>query len=136
MNIRDGISRRNTLRGALLLGMTSISSLFGRDAATAASTNIVKLSKVKVGATYSFTTKKAGIPAILFRTKQGVFAYSTICTHQGCNVAFNKSSKKLICPCHGAQFDPFTGGKVVKAPAETPLASIKVAIKGGWVVEL
>jgi Rieske Fe-S protein len=130
------ISRRTTLRGAILLALTAVPALFTKESASAATTNIIKASKLKVGATHSFTTSKQGIPAILFRTKTGVFAYSTICSHQGCTVTYNKGAKKLQCPCHGAQFDPLKGGKPTKGPAETPLASIKVAIKGAWVVEL
>ncbi|MEY4496819.1 MAG: hypothetical protein RLZZ364_124 [Actinomycetota bacterium] len=132
---REGISRRATLRGAMVVAFTAVSSLLTKQGADAAQTRIVRLSKLPVGGTYSFTTAAQGVPAIAFRTKAGVFAYSMICTHQGCNVTYNKANKKLICPCHGAQFDPLKGGKPLKGPAETPLASVKVAVKGGWVVE-
>ena len=135
MNKREGISRRATLRGAIALAFASATALFTKEPASAAATNIVRLSKLPVGGTYTFTTAKQGIPAIAFRTKAGVFAYSMICTHQGCTVAYNKSVKKLQCPCHGAQFDPLKGGKVISGQAQTPLASIKVAIKGAWLVE-
>jgi Rieske Fe-S protein len=133
---REHISRRTTLRGAILVALAGVTTLFTKESASAATTNIIKTSKLKVGATHTFTTAKQGIPAILFRTKTGVFAYSTICTHQGCSVTYNKGAKKLQCPCHGAQFDPLKGGKPTAGPAETPLAAIKVAIKGAWVVEL
>ena len=136
MKKNEEFDRRTTLRGALLVALTSIPALLSKESAAAASTNIIKTSKLKVGATHTFTTSKQGIPAILFRTKTGVFAYSTICTHQGCSVTYNKGKKKLICPCHGAQFDPLAGAKPTAGPAETPLATIKVAIKGAWVVEL
>jgi Rieske Fe-S protein len=136
MKKNEEFDRRTTLRGALLVALTTIPTLLSKETAAAASTNIIKTSKLKVGATHNFTTAKQGIPAILFRTKTGVFAYSTICTHQGCTVTYNKSKKSLICPCHGAQFDPLKGAKPTTGPAETPLAAIKVAIKGAWVVEL
>ena len=136
MKKNEEFDRRTTLRGALLVALAGVSTLFSRESASAASTNIIRVSKLKVGATHNFTTAQQGVPAILFRTKTGVFAYSTICTHQGCTVTYNKGKKSLICPCHGAQFDPLKGGKPITGPAETPLASIKVAIKGAWVVEL
>lgn len=136
MKKKQEFDRRTTLRGALLLAFTGVSALFSKEQAAAATTNIIRTSKLKVGATHNFTTAKQGVPAILFRTKTGVFAYSTICTHQGCTVIYNKSKKSLVCPCHGAQFDPLKGAKPIAAPAETPLAAIKVAIKGAWVVEL
>ena len=136
MKKNEEFDRRTTLRGAMLVALTAIPAIFSKDQAGAATTNIIKSSKLKVGATHNFTTAKQGIPAILFRTKTGVFAYSTICTHQGCTVIYNKSKKSLVCPCHGAQFDPLKGAKPITGPAETPLAAIKVAIKGAWVVEL
>jgi Rieske Fe-S protein len=136
MKKNEEFDRRTTLRGALLVALTAIPAFFSKEQASAASTNIIKSSKLKVGATHNFTTAKQGIPAILFRTKTGVFAYSTICTHQGCTVIYNKSKKSLACSCHGAQFDPLKGAKPIAGPAETPLAAIKVAIKGAWVVEL
>ena len=72
----------------------------------------------------------------MLRTKNGVFGYSMICTHQGGSLAYNRSTKQLACPLHGARFDPLKGGRVVSAPADTkPLPKVKVAIKGGWVVE-
>jgi len=75
-----------------------------------------------------------GEPVMLFRTKNGVFAYSEVCTHQGCTVQYSAPDKTLMCPCHGATYDPFNGAKVLGGPATTPLASIKVAISGDWVV--
>ena len=135
MKKNEEFDRRTTLRGALLVALTSIPALLSRESAAAASTNIIKTSKLKVGATHTFTTAKQGIPAILFRTKTGVFAYSAICTHQGCTVSYNASSKRLKCPCHGAEFDPLKSASPVSGPAESPLAKVKVAVSGAWIVE-
>ena len=96
--------------------------------------NIIKGASFKVGQTYSFVSK-AGTPAILFRTKNGIFAYSAVCTHQGCTVQFNSASSKLQCGCHGAVFDPFNEAKVVTGPTNTALARIEVATEGAWIVE-
>ena len=133
MNTGKPLSRRTTLRGAMLIALTAIPGLFTK--ASAADSRIVKLSKLPVGGSFTFSTKAQGVPAIAFRTKTGVFAYSLICTHEGCTVSYNKGAKKLVCPCHGAQFDPAQGAKPVAGPAPTPLASINVAVKGGWVIE-
>ena len=107
-------------------------TLFGTPA-NAASNQIVKLSKVKVGATYSFQLKN-GAPALLFRTKTGVFAYQTICPHQGGLAKYFAPRKLIVCPVHNASFDPFKKGRVVAGPAITPLLSVKVAIKGDWII--
>ena len=127
------LSRRGALRGAMLLALTPITTRFS--SASAAGAKVVKLSKLPIGSTYTFTTSAQGVPAIVFRTKTGVFAYSMICTHNGCTVSYEKSKKALICPCHMAQFDLLNGAKVVAGPAPKPLAKVKVAISGGWVIE-
>ena len=106
--------------------------LFGTPA-NAASNQIVKLNKVKVGGTYSFQLKN-GAPALLFRTKTGVFAYQTICPHQGGLAKYFAPRKLIICPVHNASFDPFKKGAVVAGPATKPLPIIKVAIKGEWII--
>ena len=140
--------RRGVIRTGIVGAFAVIASFAGRafPKATAASTSakstskasgkqIIKLADLKVGGTYNFTHSTQGVPAVLFRTKTGVFAYSAICTHQGCTVSYNSSSKRLKCPCHGAEFDPANGAKAVAGPTNTPLSKIKVAISGAWIVE-
>jgi thiosulfate dehydrogenase (quinone) large subunit len=136
------IQRRGILRGGFVALLAAGGSLLGRAIPqSAASTKkssgkqIVKLAQLPVGATFNFTHSAQGVPAVLFRTKAGVFAYSAICTHQGCTVAYKKSTKRLVCPCHGAEFDPAAGAKPVAGPANSPLASLKVKVSGAWVVE-
>jgi nitrite reductase/ring-hydroxylating ferredoxin subunit len=105
---------------------------FRADAATG---QIVRLTKVKVGATFAFQLSN-GAPAILFRTKTGVFAYQAICTHQGGVTKYFAAKKLLVCPVHNASFNPFKKGAVVAGPAVNPLPTVKVAVKSGWVVLL
>ena len=142
------IERRGAIRTGAIGAIAIIASFAGRafPKASAASTSakstakasgkqIIKLADLKVGATYNFTHSSQGVPAVLFRTKAGVFAYSAICTHQGCTVSYNSTSKHLKCPCHGAEFDPANGAKAGAGPTQTPLSKIKVAVSGAWVVE-
>jgi nitrite reductase/ring-hydroxylating ferredoxin subunit len=123
------ISRRTALRLALVGALTTITG----SRAVAANNQIVQLSKVKVGATYPFQLSN-GAPAILFRTKTGVFAYQSICTHQGGMTKYFAARKLIVCSVHNASFDPFKKGAVVSGPATNPLPSVKVAIKGKWIV--
>jgi Rieske Fe-S protein len=101
-------------------------------AVAASGKKIVKLEILPVGGNYKFKAAN-GEPAMVFRTKAGVFAYSLVCTHQGCTV--DLSGKQLMCPCHGATCDPFKGAKVTSGPAPRALSSIKVKISGAYVVE-
>lgn len=127
MNRRSFFHSTALALGALTFGRTN-------SALAASPKKIVKASKFPIGSSQQFVAAN-GSPAYLFRTKSGVFAYSAICTHQGCTVEYFKAGKKLVCPCHGASFDPFKAGKVVSGEANRPLAKINVSINKDWIVQ-
>ena len=106
----------------------------GRDSggdAKAGGAAIASESEVAPGS--AFTFKDSGNPAVLVHLKSGDFvAYSAVCTHQGCTVAYKGGN--LACPCHGSVFDPAKGAEVVAGPAPTPLPEIPVKIQGGEVI--
>ncbi|WP_162920182.1 FAD-dependent oxidoreductase [Paenisporosarcina cavernae] len=55
-----------------------------------------------------------------YRDDQGaIHAVSPICTHLGCDVAFNSAEKSWDCPCHGSRFT--IDGDVIEGPAVKPL---------------
>ena len=131
------INRRMALRVAMA---SAAAAVFGsHTAAQASGKRIVRLSRVKVGASHKFQLAN-GASALLFRTKAGVFAYQTICTHNGGSVEYFAATKLMVCPVHNASFDPLASGKVVKGPdgsaASTirALPSVKVKIAGAWIV--
>ena len=133
--MKKEFSRRTAIRTAFIATFAGLTARFSSIAHAAPGKQIVRLAKVPVGGTFKFTHSAQGLPAIGFRTKAGVFAYSTICTHQGCAVNYKSSSKMLVCPCHGATFDPSRNGKVVSGQADAPLPKVKIAVKGAWIVE-
>ena len=121
-----------TRRSALRMALASVAATFVGTKAEANTQQIVRLSRIKVGGTFSFQLAN-GAPALLFRTKTGVFAYQTICTHQGGVTKYFSAKKLLVCPVHNASFDPFKKGAVVTGPATNPLPTVKVVVKNGWV---
>ena len=122
-----------TRRSALRMALAGVATSLVGARAQAASTQIIRLTKIKVGGTHQFQLPN-GAPALLFRTKTGVFAYQTICTHQGGLTKYFSPKKLLVCSVHNASFDPFKKGAVVTGPAVDPLPTVKVAVKSGWVV--
>jgi cytochrome b6-f complex iron-sulfur subunit len=68
-------------------------------------------------------------PAIVVNTQQGVKAYSAICTHLGCVVAWNDMVGVIQCPCHDGRFNP-SSGAVVSGPPPAPLPPITVSVEG------
>ena len=98
-------------------------------------TVITTTNDIAVGQSLEFTSS-AGISAILFRSsEEKVYALSRICTHEGCSVDFDMNQNRLICPCHGANYEA-TDGSVISGPTTKALAKIKVAIKDDKIVEL
>jgi thiosulfate dehydrogenase (quinone) large subunit len=91
-------------------------------------TPIATLDSIPVGGAMGFQDPSVG-PAILVRTASSdVAAFSRVCTHAGCLVGYDQASELIVCPCHGAEFDPKQRAAVVAGPAPTPLAPIPVAI--------
>ena len=136
------LDRRGAIRIGALSAAAIATGLVGKTFAkvsektnttVSGSSKVIELAKINVGQTHQFALSN-GMPAILFRTKTGVFAYSATCTHQGCTVSYQSSNKSLYCPCHGAEFDPFKNGGVITGPALDSLPAVKVKITGDWVV--
>jgi thiosulfate dehydrogenase [quinone] large subunit len=76
-----------------------------------------------------FIDPTSGDPAVLVALPDGrVVAYDAICTHAGCTVAFDRLSGNLLCPCHGAIFDPAHGARVVDGPTDEPLLALPIRI--------
>jgi cytochrome b6-f complex iron-sulfur subunit len=92
---------------------------------------IARTSEVAPGSALKF--KDSGQPAVLVHLQSGDFvAYSAVCTHQRCTVAYRNG--QLACPCHGSVFDAENGAEVVNGPAQLPLQEIPVEVRGGEVV--
>ncbi len=61
-----------------------------------------------------------------------LLAYSAVCPHAGCLVTgWLASANRLLCPCHGSEYDPAKAGAVVGGPAPQPLPSIPVRVVDG-----
>jgi thiosulfate dehydrogenase [quinone] large subunit len=74
----------------------------------------------------NFRDPTTGDPAVAVNTADGVYAFDAVCTHAGCQVNYDSSQRVLVCPCHGATFDPSNGAAVLSGPAPTPLPPIRV----------
>jgi cytochrome b6-f complex iron-sulfur subunit len=65
---------------------------------------------------------------IIANTSAGYIALDSVCTHQGCTIAYSSTSNNFPCPCHGSVFS--TTGSVVNGPANVALKSYQVSKSG------
>ncbi len=92
-------------------------------------TRVATLASIPVGGAVAFSDPATGNPAVLLRpAERSVEAFSRVCTHAGCLVQWDQADAVLVCPCHGAEFDPSRGARPIAGPAPTPLERIPVAI--------
>jgi len=120
---------RTRTRGAVPTGRQTNHPSAGNSTPTSQGTPVANLDRIPVGGAVGFSDPVSGNPAVLLRpATHSVKAFSRVCTHAGCLVQWDQTDALLICPCHGAEFDPSHGGQPIAGPAPTPLASIPVAI--------
>jgi len=89
------------------------------------------------GSSLYFNYPTRNDPAVLLRSSDGQYkAYSRRCSHAGCSVDFDPSSRCLKCPCHRGTFDARMG-YVMFGPPRRPLDEIILQMRAGgqlWAV--
>ena len=75
----------------------------------------------------TFSNPADGVGSLLIHLPNGKFvACERTCPHRGVAVNYDPQSGMLVCPAHGAVFDPLHGFKHITGPGNGPL--VKVAI--------
>ncbi|HEY0756390.1 MAG TPA: TQO small subunit DoxD [Ktedonobacteraceae bacterium] len=90
---------------------------------------IAQINNLPPNSSANFTLPSNNDPGILVHLNNGQFvAFDATCTHAGCPVDYDPSVRQLVCPCHGAAFDPTRSAAVINGPAQTPLTSVKIKV--------
>ncbi|MDQ3302338.1 MAG: Rieske (2Fe-2S) protein [Actinomycetota bacterium] len=98
---------------------------------------IAKKSEVGPGKAFSFADDETGQQSVLVHLESGEFAaYSAVCTHQACTVAYQPQTQKLACACHGSVFDPAKSAAVETGPAQRPLPAVPIRVEGEEVIRV
>lgn len=141
--INTPISRRKSIQ--VLLGFSIITTLAGIVGPIIAylwprSANSGGEATVAVGKVQDFAPGTGAVVSvndkavIVVNTKEGgLKAFSAICTHLGCVVAWDQHKNVIHCPCHEGVFNPTTGA-VVSGPPPQPLSGYELAVKDGSVL--
>ncbi len=76
-----------------------------------------------------FTNPADGQGSSLLHLPNGNFvACERACTHEQVPVNYDPASHQLVCPAHGAIFDPLNGFSLVSGPGNGPLAKVSIRI--------
>jgi thiosulfate dehydrogenase [quinone] large subunit len=90
---------------------------------------VAKVSQLASGRAVTFDDPISGDPGVLLKLRDGkIVAYDAVCTHAGCTVEYDHGSGYLICPCHGAAFDPAHQAQAIAGPTDQPLAAIPIHV--------
>ena len=89
---------------------------------------ITSLDRLPVGEAIGFTAPGVGAAVLVRLATDEVVAYSRTCTHAGCLVGYDPSNQILVCPCHGAEFDPARGAAAIAGPTSTALPTVEVVV--------
>lgn len=126
--------------GAGALALTACGSSMDSDvtagsvdpAAPAQPTDMAAIADVPVGGVIKATAQ--GTSVMITQPTEGTFhAFSSVCTHQGCQINAQKD-KTMSCPCHASVFSN-EDGSPQGGPAETALPEFPLEVKGDriWV---
>jgi serine/threonine protein kinase len=84
-----------------------------------------------VNTSKSFRNPADGNGSLLIHLPNSNFvACEMACTHEGVNVYYDAGTHQLVCPAHGAIFDPANGFSVLQGPANTPLPGVSIHVNG------
>jgi arsenite oxidase small subunit len=137
------VSRRNFLKlgGSVALGTVLTQQGQAQDAPVVGATTlpypqqvIAKVAEMAENEPVSFTYPDVNSPCVAIRmgraTSGGigpnndVVAYSILCTHMGCPVAYDATSRNFKCSCHFSVFDSEKEGQMVVGQATEDLPQI------------
>jgi len=88
----------------------------------------VGLEELALNATKRFKDLQGRDLMIVRTGEREVKAISTVCTHLGCTVFWQKDRQEFFCPCHNGRFDK--NGVVLAGPPPAPLDLYPVEIEG------
>ncbi len=134
----EQVTRRDFTRylaaasGAFAAGSAGVAVFASVKPTEVASTQaIIAVRDIPASGSYLFRYPTPADPAILIRLPDGELrAYSQKCTHLGCVVYWDESTRDILCPCHNGSFEGRTGNPIA-GPPDRPLSKIAIEKRDG-----
>ena len=143
---RFGLTRRRSflVGGALAAGGGAAAvisrTLAERGAQEYPRVRIAKLGQLTPGKSVPFDYPLEGQRNLLFDmggevpggvgSRSSIVAYSVLCQHMGCPLAYLPDRGYLLCGCHQSKYDPARSGTVVQGVAQRPLPRVALELDG------
>jgi arsenite oxidase small subunit len=153
VSVTEDHGRTISRRGLIGAGVAGAAVAAGADPVAAVAKGsgypkhkVVSLKKLKVNKPVNFDYPLKGQPNTLVDMghevpggvgkKKSIVAYSTLCQHMGCPVAYNRSLKEFVCPCHQTHYDAERLASIVQGVATRSLPRVRLVVKDGavWAV--
>lgn len=104
---------------------------------------VIALDKLKVNRAHTFDYPLKGQTSVVIDMdrrvpggvgpRRSIVAYSALCQHMGCPVAYRSKQRELFCPCHQSRYDPERLGSIIQGVATRPLPKILLQVRNGAV---
>ncbi len=92
---------------------------------TAPTAKVLGATNLAINTSTDIVNPADGKGGLLIHLPNGNFvAYERACTHEGVEVNYDPMTHTLVCPAHGAVFDPLNKAAVLQGPAKLPLTPI------------
>jgi cytochrome b6-f complex iron-sulfur subunit len=135
------VSRRRFIKWVLGFSVTSIAAMVitpivsflvpAKQETTGAGARVLAGTTTDIPSGTGKVVAMGSSPVIVINTDStpsGVKAYSAVCTHLGCIVGYDSTTRVIVCPCHDGHFNP-ANGAVISGPPPAPLKTIDVAVE-------
>lgn len=97
---------------------------------------VIGVTSMAVNSAVDFVNPADNKMSLLIHLTNGSFAaYERACTHEGVSVRYDVGTQRLVCPAHGAVFDP-ANGNVLQGPATTPIRKVAIHVNTDGTITL